>query len=359
MKSLMLVTAIIILAISSIYGATYNFKLGYIIAEGTPIDIAAKKLAELVKQRTNGEVEITVYPASQLGGEMDIIEKVQLGTVEMSLTSTCAIALYAPELMVLDLPYLFPTYEAAYVYLDGENGQRLLKTLDSKGITGICYFENGWRNFTSSKNELKKPDDLKGQNIRVTQSPIYTEIIKAVGANPIPISYPELAKALREKVVDGEENPPVNVYSEKMYETQKWMVKDQHTYSAFIFKVNKKVWEALPETTQKIITNTAFEMRDFERKLNRECDPIYTTQLQTKGMTVYEPTKEELLLYKTLTEPVYEKAKLVCGEEWVNNVMQFKNDWDNGKYQKDADKYIMNYKKISVPTNEVMKSLTN
>ena len=147
----------------------YRLKLAHVIGAGTPIDVAAHRLAELVRQRTQGKVEISVFPAAQFGGERAIIEGVQLGAIDMSLTTTGPMGGLAPEFHVLDLPYLFPSYEAAYTYLDGENGRRLLALLDRRGIHGLAFFENGWRNFTSSRNPLKRPEDLEGQKIRVME----------------------------------------------------------------------------------------------------------------------------------------------------------------------------------------------
>lgn len=334
----------------------YHFKLGHVISAGTPIDMAANRLADLVRQRTNGEVEIKVYPASQLGGERAIIEGVQLGTIEMSLTTTGAIGGFAPEFHVLDLPFLFPSYEAAYTYLDGAQGTRLLKLLDRKGIHGVVYLENGWRNFTSSKHPLRLPDDLKGQKIRVMESPMYMGLIKALNGSPTPMAYSELPNALRLKVIDGQENPSVNIYSARMYESQPYMIKDQHTYNVFIFKVNGKAWSALPEPIRKTIETTAAEVRDFQRKLNREADASFVKRLEGKGMKVYVPSKDELKAWQTATAPLWEDAKKIATPALVAEAAQYRTDWEAGMYKAEAQAYIERFKKISVPLDDVMKS---
>ena len=207
----------LLIAAAPASAARYNFKLAHAIGAGTPIDVAANRLAELVKQRTNGEVVIKVFPASQLGAERAIIEGVQLGTIEMSFTTTGAIGGFAPEFHVLDLPFLFQTYEAAYTYLDGEHGGNLLKLLDRKGIHGLVYLENGWRNFTTSKNPIRRPADMSGQKIRVMESPMYMGLIKTLNGTPKPMAYSELPSALVQRVIDGQENPAVNIYSARMY----------------------------------------------------------------------------------------------------------------------------------------------
>lgn len=334
--------------------AKYNIKLAHVITPGTPIDVAANRFADLVKERTKGEVEIKVFPAGQLGGERAIIEGVQLGTIEMSFTTTGSIAGFAPEFQVLDLPFLFPSYEAAYTYLDGEQGGKLLALLDRKGIHGIGYLENGWRNFTSSKKAIKTPADLKGQKIRVMESPMYMGLITTLGGSPTPMAYTELPNALLQKVVDGQENPSVNIYSAKMYESQPWMTRDQHTYNVMIAKVNKKVWAGLPPEIQKVMTDTLHEVKNFQRKLNRECDAEFVAKLKAKGMQVSELSADERKAFETALQPMYDKAKTIVAGTWVADAIQFRKDWDGGKYKATEEKYRADFRNITVPVKETM-----
>jgi tripartite ATP-independent transporter DctP family solute receptor len=345
---------VVALAAAPAFAAKYNFKLAHVITAGTPIDVAAHKYAELVKQRTNGQVEISVFPAGQLGGERAIIEGVQLGTIEMSFTTTGAIAGFAPEFQVLDLPFLFPTYEAAYTYLDGVQGKKLLALLDRKGIHGVAFLENGWRNFTNSKREIKSPADIKGLKIRVMESPMYMGLISTMGGSPTPMAYPELPNALLQKVIDGQENPSVNIYSAKMYESQPWMTKDQHTYNVMIMKVNKRKWNALPANIRTIMEDTAVEVSNFQRKLNRECDDDFIAKLKSKGMKVHVLTKAERNGFEKSLLPMYDKGRTVAGATWVNDAVQFRKDWDAGKYKKQEAEYIARSKTISVPVKETM-----
>lgn len=354
MLFVLLSAVVTLVAVPAFAAPKYSFKLAHVITAGTPIDAGAKKFADLVKQRTNGEVEIKVFPAGQLGGERAIIEGVQLGTIEMSFTTTGAIAGFAPEFQVLDLPFLFPSYEAAYTYLDGDQGKKLLALLDRKGIHGVVFLENGWRNFTSSKKEIKLPGDLKGQKIRVMESPMYMGLISTLGGSPTPMAYPELPNALLQKVIDGQENPSVNIYSAKMYESQPWMTQDQHTYNVMIMKVNKKKWNALPANIRKIMEDTAVEVSAFQRKLNRECDDDFIAKLKAKGMKVHTLTKAERSTFEKALQPMYDKGRTVAGTTWVNDAVQFRKDWDAGKYKAQEKKYIADFKKITVPVKETM-----
>ena len=337
-------------------GPRYRLKLAHVIGAGTPIDVAAHRFADLVRQRTGGEVEISVFPAARLGGERAIIEGVQLGAIEMSFTTTGAMGAFAPEFHVLDLPYLFPSYEAAYTYLDGENGTKLLGLLDRRGIHGLVYLENGWRNFTSSRNPLKRPEDLKGQKIRVMESPVYMGLIRTLRAMPTPMAYSELPRALLQKVIDGQENPAVNIYSARMFESQPFMIQDQHTYNVFVFKVNGKTWKALPESIQKVIEETAVEVRDFQRKLNREADGEFIRKLQAKGMHVHVPTAAEMKAWQAATAPVYEEARRFLGGAWVADTVQFRKDWEAGKYGAEEQRYVERFRSIAVPLDDVMRN---
>ena len=354
MKKAVMLLTMALLAATPALAAKYNFKLAHVITPGTPIDVAANKFADLVKERTKGEIEIKVFPAGQLGGERAIIEGVQLGTIEMSFTTTGAIGGFAPEFQVLDLPFLFPSYEAAYTYLDGDNGKKLLMLLDRKGIRGLGYLENGWRNFTSSKRAIKSPADVAGQKIRVMESPMYMGLISTMGGSPTPMAYPELPNALLQKVIDGQENPSVNIYSAKMYESQPWMTKDQHTYNVMIAKVNKQVWNTLPTEYQKIIADAALEVKDFQRKLNRECDAAFIAKLKEKGMQVHELSAAERKAFETALQPMYEKGRSIVGPAWVDAAEQFRKDWEAGKYKAEEAKYVADYAKINVPVKETM-----
>lgn len=336
--------------------AGQQWRLAHVIAAGTPIDVAARRFAELVKIRTKGEIEMSVHPAGQLGGERAIIEGVQLGTIAMSLTTTGAIGSFAPEFQVLDLPYLFPTDEAAYTFLDGSNGRKLLDLLDRRGMHGLTYFENGWRNFTSSKGPLRRPEDIEGQTIRVMESPMYMGLVRSLGARPAPIPYDQLPAALSRRQIDGQENPAVNVYSARMYESQPYMIRDRHTYNVFILKINGKLWRSLPAPLRDVIATTAAEVRDFQRKLNREADQHFINKLIGRGVRVHEPTPDELQAWQAATATLYADAPKIVGPDWVGQATQFRKDWDAGRYAAEAQRYVETYDRIQVPLDTVIRN---
>jgi tripartite ATP-independent transporter DctP family solute receptor len=334
--------------------AVLRLKLAHIIAEGTPIDLAAKRLAELVKARTAGEVDVIVCPAAQLGDERANIHGVQFGVIDMCFASVGAMGAFAPEFQVLDLPYLFPCAPAAYTYLDGAKGRELLGLLDRNRVHGVGFLENGARSFTS-RYPLRRPEDLKGQKIRVMESPVYSAIVRALGATPVPIPYPELPRALQQRVVDGQENPPVNIFSARMFLWQPYLVTDRHAYHAFVFLVNGDVWSGLNREVQRVIETAFAEVQDLQRALNCSVDGAFVQMLEGKGVQVHAPTEAEMEAWCQATASVYDETRNYLGGAWVGDTLQFRRDWDAGKYARQAANYAERFASTKVPVEETLR----
>ncbi len=280
--------------------ATQPLKLAHIIGEGTPIDLAGKRLAELVKARTEGEVDITVCPAAQLGDERANIHGVQLGAIDMCFASVGATSAFASEFQVLDLPYLFPSAPAAYTYLDGAKGQELLGLLERNRVHG-------------------------------------------------------LPRALQQRVVDGQENPPVNIYSARMFLWQPYMVTDRHAYHAFVFSVNGDVWSGLSDEVKRIIEVAFTEVQDFQRTLSGRVDGEFVRLLEEKGVEVHAPTEAEMKAWRQATAKVNEETRSYLGGSWVADALQFRRDWDAGKYARQEAAYAERFANIEVPVDAVLR----
>ena len=334
--------------------ATRRLKLAHIIGEGTPIDLAAKRLAELVKARTDGEFDIVVCPAAQLGDERANIHGVQFGVIDMCFASVGATSAFAPEFQVLDLPYLFPSAPAAYTYLDGDKGEELLGLLDRNRVHGVGFLENGARSFTS-RQPLRRPEDLRGQKIRVMESPVYIAIVRALGATPMPIPYPDLPRALQQRVVDGQENPPVNVYSARMFLWQPYMVTDRHAYHAFLFAVNGDVWSGLSGEVKRVIEAAFAEVQDLQRALSGRVDGEFVRLLEEKGVEVHAPTEAEMEAWRQATANVYDETRSYLGGSWVGETLRFRRDWDAGRYARQEAAYAERFASIEVPVEEVLR----
>ena len=333
-----------------------RLKLAHIIGEGTPIDVAGRRLAELVKARTEGEVDITVCPAGQLGDERANIHGVQLGAIDMCFASVGATSGFAPEFQVLDLPYLFPSASAAYTYVDGAKGEELLGILERNRVHGMGFLENGARCFTS-RLPLRRPEDMKGQKIRVMESPVYMAIVRALGATPVPIPYPELPRALQQQVVDGQENPPVNVYSARMFLWQPYMVTDRHAYHAFLFSVNGDVWSGLGDEGRRVVEAAFAEVRDFQRALSQRVDGEFVRLLEEKGVEVHAPTEIEMKAWRQATAKVYDETRSYLGGSWVADALQFRRDWDAGRYARQEAACTERLAKLELPVEAVVRNL--
>ncbi|HVI94805.1 MAG TPA: DctP family TRAP transporter solute-binding subunit [Anaeromyxobacter sp.] len=337
--------------------AIQRLKLAHIIAEGTPVDLAGKRFAELVKARTEGEVDITVCPAAQLGDERANIHGVQLGAIDMCFASAGAMSAFASEFQVLDLPYLFPSAPSSYTYLDGPKGQELLALLERNRVHGVGFLENGARCFTS-RRPLRRPEDLRGQKIRVLESPVYMAIVRALGATPMPIPYPELPRALQQRVVDGQENPPVNVYSARMFLWQPYMVTDRHAYHAFVFCVNGDVWSGLSEEVRRVLEAAFTEVQDLQRALSGRVDGDFLRLLGEKGVEVHVPTQVEMKAWHQATAKVYDETRSFLGGSWVADALQFRRDWDAGRYAGEDASYAARFARIDVPVDAVLRNFS-
>lgn len=332
-----------------------RLKLAHAKGAGTPIDVAATHLAELVSARTHGAVDITVCPAAQLGDEHAVMQGVQLGTIDLCFASAGASTAFASEFQVLDLPYLFPSAEAAYTYVDGEHGKKLLELCAGRRMHGIGFLENGWRSFTSTRR-LRRPEDLKGLKIRVMDNPVYMAIVRALGATPVPIAYPDLPRALQQRSVDGQENPPVNIYSSRMFLWQPYMVMDQHAYHVVIFATNGELWDRLSDDVRCAVELAFAEVQAFQRKLSGSVDGEFVRLLEAKGMEVYVPSAVEMKAWHKATAHVYEETRSYLGGSWVSDTLQFRRRWDAGDYVIEEARYAERLAKLDVPVEAVLRN---
>lgn len=263
-----------------------------------------EKFKQIVEQETNGTVEIQIYPSSQLGQARSVAEGVQLGTIEMTLSSTPVLGQFAQEIGVFDLPFLFPSREIAYKVLDGEPGTKAAQALEKKGIKVLAFWENGFRYITNSKKPITVPEDLKGLKIRVPESTVYVETFKTLGAAPTPMAFGEVFTALQQKTIDGQENPASTIVENRMNEVQKYLALSGHIYAAEPLAIGVKIWNEIPEKYQEVIQKAAIEARDYERKLSIDEEGNYLKKAEAGGMEI---SKTDYEAFRKAVEPVYQK----------------------------------------------------
>ena len=279
--------AVTLLFFSSNALAVTKIKLGVATKPGSAQNIAAEKFKELIEQRSNKKFEVKIYHSASLGNETEILQQVQMGTIQMAVITGGPFDTFDPITRVINYPFLFKDNAQADEILDGPLGAQVLKSLESSGFKGLSFSENGFRNLTNSKHPVKSPDDIRGLKVRVMASAIHKTIWKALGANPTPMPWP-IYTELEQKVIDGQENPLWVMEVYKFYEIQKYMSLTRHVYSYHIDVASLKWWKTLDKTDQDMIQKAIYEAAVYQRNDNRSKDADRLTLLKEKGMQIVE-----------------------------------------------------------------------
>ena len=282
-----------------------TLRLAHVVNEKDGFHIAALKFEELVEARTEGKVDIEIYPNASLGDERTLLEGMQIGTVDMGVITNGPVANFVEEMAVFELPFLFPSNEAAYEVLDGPIGQELLDKLSEVNLKGLAYAERGFRNLTNSERPINAPSDLDGLRVRVMENPVYTDTFRELGANATPMAWTEALTAMQQGTIDGQENPVNVIHSFKLYETQNYMTLTRHTYAPAIFVMGMPVWDKLPDPAQSVIAGAAQEAAEHERQINAEMKADQMNALREAGMQIND--SPDLSAFREAVAPVYEK----------------------------------------------------
>ena len=276
-----------IAAVSASAETTLQF--GTTVNEQDSFQVAAEKFAELVKERTNGEYVIEIYPNGTLGGEADMLEQMSMGMLDMGIITAGPFVNYSAMMGVLDMPFLFASNEEAYKILDGESGKELLDTLEDANLKGLAYAERGFRNITNSVKPVANAADVAGLKLRVMENEIYTATFKALGVNAVPMNWQDTLTALQQGTVEGQENPINVIWSYKMWEyNQKYCVLDRHSYSTAIITMSLDLFNSLDEATQEIFLTSAQEAAEYERAWVAEKEAGQLQEIKDNGIEVIE-----------------------------------------------------------------------
>jgi len=282
-----------------------TLRLAHVVNEQDGFHIAATKFEELVEERTDGKVNIEIFPNASLGDERTLLEGMQIGTVDMGVITNGPVANFVEEMAVFELPFLFPSPEAAYSVLDGPIGQELLDKLADVNLKGLAYAERGFRNLTNSERAVNSPEDLDGLRIRVMENPVYTDTFRELGANAIPMAWTEALTAMQQGTIDGQENPVNVIHSFKLDETQNYMTLSRHTYAPAIFVMGMPAWNQLPEAAQTVLEEAAQEAAEHERQVNADMEAEQLAALREAGMEINDTPDMEA--FQAAVAPVYEK----------------------------------------------------
>ena len=286
-KCLVFMVVVSLICFSTPAIAEMKVKLGVVTKPGSAQNIAAEKFKELIEQRSKGNIKIQIFHSASLGNETEILQQVQMNTVQMAIITGGPFDTFDPIVRVVNYPFLFKNNEQADQVLDGPLGAQILKSLESSGFKGLCFSENGFRNLTNNKQPVKSPKDIKGLKIRVMASTIHKAIWQDLGANPTPMPWP-IYTELEQGVIDGQENPLWVMEVYKFYEIQKYMTLTRHVYSFHIDVASLIWWKTLDSKTQDMIQKTMYEAAVYQRKQNRDNNAARLKFLKEKGMKVEE-----------------------------------------------------------------------
>lgn len=293
-------------------GQKIVLKLGTNTAPSHPENKAAAKFAEIVKEKTNGQVEIQVFDSAKLGDHKERLEGLRMGTVDMTTTSVGYMATYEKVMTIFEMPYLFKDKAHEFRVYDGEVGKDIDNLLQKHGFRVLAFFDMGARQLTNNVRPVAKPEDIKGLKIRVPDTESSIDGLRAMGASPTPMAFSELYMALQQKTVDGQENPFSIIDSSKFYEVQKYLSLTNHQLFAQLLLIGEKSWEKLSPEHQKIIMNAAKEAEKYEREIMQNDENNLLSTLKQKGMKVNEV---DIKAFQEMVKPLREQYIQKYGQQ--------------------------------------------
>lgn len=296
-------------------------KFSHVVATDTPKGQAAERFKVLAEKFTRGRVRVDVYPNSQLYKDKEELEALQLGAVQMLAPSLAKFGpLGVKEFEAFDLPYIFPSKAALYAVTEGRIGKSLLRKLEPKGITGLAYWDNGFK-VMSANTPLHVPADFRGLRMRIQSSTVLDAQMRALGARPQVLVFSEVYQALQTGLVDGTENPPSNMYTQKMHEVQKHMTVSNHGYLGYVVIVNKKFWDGLPSDLRGQLEQAMREATNFEKAIaQRDNDRALEAIRQSGKTTIYHLTPQEQQAWRKAMLPVYRQMENRIGRDLIEAI---------------------------------------
>ena len=294
-----------------------TLKLGHLSTADSVNGQGLYKFAELVSERSGGKITVQIFDSGQLGNEVQQIGALQAGLQEFAFISSSPLASIVPHLQVLDFPGLMTTRKEAYALLDGPIGQEMLSAFSARNLIGLSYWENGFRQFTNNSRPIKTFEDFAGLKVRVIQNPIYIDLFRQLGTNPVPMSFTELYTALETNMVDGQDNAMSTNVMARFDEVQKYLTITNHVYNAMMLVGSKQMWSGMSDEEKEIISSSAKEAGAFQRVLSATMEKEQIAEMEAKGMTVNVLSPEASAKMNEALKTVVEKYTPTVGEDFV------------------------------------------
>lgn len=278
-------------------------------SETSPNYYGVKKFAEILAAKTNGRLAVRIFHSNQLGDDIEVLNKLQKGIVDMTLVASSQMGSIASEIKMFDFPFLFKDEQAVDRILEGPIGEKLLTVLEKYGLHGLAFVDQGFRNITNSRRAINTVYDFKGLAIRTMNNPIHMETFKLLGAVPTPLEFSKLYAALSQKTIDGQENPLSIIYTTRLYEVQKYLTLSQHIYSPFVLLYSHSLWGDLPESDRNAVQQAARESAIYMKDMYRRQANMLITELENKGMVVAKLADSEIRQLQAAVQPVFATFK--------------------------------------------------
>lgn len=296
--------------------------LGFVGRQTAPEGIAVTAMADKVRQRTAGRVDIKLHPGGALGGDREVIEGVQIGTVEMTVSSTSIFANFVPDVQVLDIPFLFRDFNHAQGVLDGPIGKELLAKFDARGFKGLALGGIGFRQLTNSRRPVSGVDDVKGLKIRTQENQIHIQVWRALGAQPTPMAIPEVFTALQQGVMDGQENPIGAIINNRFGQVQKYLTITNHAFTPVALVISPAAFASLSAADQRVLQEEATAAMAICKDEVAKVEKTGIDQLRGLGMQVVE--KVDTAKFQDALKPTFADLAKRFGESTINRIKDFK-----------------------------------
>ncbi len=275
-----------------------TIKVGHIAPPGEAYSLGFEAYAEAVEEATDGQVQFEIYGNGQLGGERELLEGVQLGTLDMSVITTGVVSNFVPDVTAIEFPFLFRDLDHAYQTLDGEVGQEILDKMSDAGFKGIAFWENGQRHLANSKLPIRTPEDLKGLKMRTIESEILLDTYSALGTNATPMAFPEVYGALQQGVIDGSDFSYGVIWSTNVYEQTNYFSEAGLYYASATLLINEELYESLPEDIQEIIVNLGKEYAEIQREISQDLEVEQKQNLIDNGVEIIEMDEVDIEAFR-------------------------------------------------------------
>jgi len=315
------ITAAAVLGIGPAFAQT-SLRIGYALAPDSHYGVAAKAFGDELARLTGNRFKVEHFPSSQLGGEREMIESLQLGTLDMAVTSTGPVSNFVPEVGITDIPFLFRDTAHARAVLDGPIGQEILSKFTARGIIALAWGEQGFRHLTNGRLPVQTPGDLKGLKLRTMENQVHMTAFRTLGANPTPMAWPEVIPGLRQGTIDGQENPISVITSARLFEVQKHLTLTRHVFSPAVIMLSSSVHAKLSDTDKQAFQQAAKVAQTAMRGFVDEVERRGVAELRAAGMQVVEGV--DTAQFQQALAPAYAEYAKRYGQANIDRIRAYK-----------------------------------